>query len=226
MTLEAIVGDNVHFAGRRILQEGVVVGQYPDDKEWTTEIGDDAILRSHTVLYKGNRIGTGFRTGHGTLVRENNVIGNNVSIGSHSIIERDSIIEDDVRIHSACFVPEFITIRRRAWIGPRVTILNAMHPPCPEFENCGKGIAAEGIDDPVVHAVEIGEGAKIGGGVTIGPWVRIGAGALVGAGSVVTHDVPPGKVVAGNPAKIIRDVSELTCRAGYFDRPYEWEDQA
>jgi acetyltransferase-like isoleucine patch superfamily enzyme len=53
-------------------------------------------------------------------------------------------------------------------------------------------------------------GAKIGANATLLPGVVIGRNALVGAGSVVTRDVPDGKVVAGSPARIIRDVAELT----------------
>ena len=56
----------------------------------------------------------------------------------------------------------------------------------------------------------IGEGAKIGANATILPAVKIGENALVGAGAVVTKDVAPGKVVAGNPAVIINEISELS----------------
>ena len=42
----------------------------------------------------------------------------------------------------------------------------------------------------------------------------------MGAGSVVVHDVPAGAVVAGNPARVIRQVAELTCPPGFFERPY------
>ncbi len=52
----------------------------------------------------------------------------------------------------------------------------------------------------------IEDGASIGGGATILPGIRIGAGATVGAGAVVTRDVGPGEVVAGNPARTIRQL--------------------
>lgn len=225
MTLGRFIGENVTFEGFHEVQPGATVGCYPTGRDWETTIGDGAVIRSNAVIYKGNRIGAGFRTGHGTLVRELNVIGNNVSIGTNTVIEHQSVIEDDVRIHSQCFIPEYITIRSGAWLGPRVTILNAMHPPCPEFERCGKGIPAEGVENPRVHPVEIGLGAKIGGSATIGPWVRVGAGALVGAGSMVTKDVPEKMVVAGNPARVIGSVSDLRCQAGYFERAYIWEEE-
>ena len=64
--------------------------------------------------------------------------------------------------------------------------------------------------------------ARIGANSTILPGVEIGEGALVGAGSVVVHDVPAGAVVAGNPARVIKQVADLTCPPGWFERPYVW----
>jgi acetyltransferase-like isoleucine patch superfamily enzyme len=54
----------------------------------------------------------------------------------------------------------------------------------------------------------IGRGASIGSGATILPGVNIGEGAMVGAGAVVTKDVPPYTVVVGNPARVLREVTE------------------
>jgi acetyltransferase-like isoleucine patch superfamily enzyme len=173
-------------------------------------IGDSAFIRSHSVIYAATSIGDDFQTGHGVLIREDNSIGDNVSIGSHTVIERGNRIGNDVRIHSNCFIPEFTLIEDRAWIGPCVTVLNVLHPPCPRFEDCAK------------HVV-IGSNAKIGGNVTVGPRVTIGANSLVGMGSVVTSDIPSDVVAFGNPAKPIKSIYELGCEAGYFDKPYEWE---
>ena len=52
--------------------------------------------------------------------------------------------------------------------------------------------------------------------------LEVGEGALVGAGSVVVHDVPPGAVVAGKLARVIKQVADLTCPPGWFERPYTW----
>jgi acetyltransferase-like isoleucine patch superfamily enzyme len=65
-----------------------------------------------------------------------------------------------------------------------------------------------GVKDSLVGPV-IKKGAKIGANSTILPGVVIGENALVGAGSVVAKDVPPGAVVIGNPARTIRNISEL-----------------
>lgn len=173
-------------------------------------IGNDAVIRSHSVIYAGNVIGDDFQTGHGVMIREHNKIGNNVSVGTHSIVERDNIIGDNVRIHSNCFIPEFIEIRKGAWIGPNVTVLNVLHPPCPAFEQCAKGM--------IIH-----ENAKIGGNVTIGPRVEIGKNSIIGSGSVVTRSVPADSVAYGNPAKVYKKLEELDCILDLYETPYEWE---
>ena len=175
-------------------------------------IGDDAVIRSHSVLYLGNKIGKNFQTGHGVLIRENNLIGDDVSIGSHSVLEIENIIGNKVRIHTNCYVPEFVEIKDKAWLGPGVTILNILHPPCPKWDECGKGIVIE-------------ENAKIGGNVTIGPRLTIGKNSLIGCGSVVLESIPKNSVAVGNPAKVVKKISELKCDLEYFDVPYEWESE-
>jgi len=60
---------------------------------------------------------------------------------------------------------KLITIEDDVWIGPGVTILNTLHPPCPKFKECAKGVI-------------IKRGAKIGGNVTLGPKVKVGEGVL------------------------------------------------
>ena len=67
----------------------------------------------------------------------------------------------------------------------------------------------------------IKRGAKIGANATLLPDITIGENALVGAGSVVVDDVASGEVVAGNPARVIKDVSDLDCPYDLIDRPYD-----
>jgi acetyltransferase-like isoleucine patch superfamily enzyme len=188
----------------------VIIGEPPRGKredETNTKIGDNCTIRSHSIIYSGNSIGRDFQTGHGVTIRENNTIGNNVSIGTNSVIERDSRIGNNVRLHSNVFVPEYTEIRDNAWIGPNVVLTNTPHPLCPKAKECMKG--------PV-----IGKGAKIGANSTILPFVKIGENALVGSGSLVVGDVPDKAVVAGNPARIIKNIDDLKCRFEYIEKPY------
>ena len=204
--------DSVTLGITPIIGEYVVLGACPPDKVLAKLIiGDNAIIRSHSVIYAGTKIGNDFQTGHGVLIREGNVIGDNVSVGSHTVIESDNRIEDDVRIHSNCFIPEFVIIEDKVWIGPCVTILNVLHPPCPRSQDCAK-------------SVHIKKNAKIGGNVTIGPRVTIGQNSLIGMGSVVTTDIPDNVLAFGNPARVVKPITQLSCEVGYFQVPYEWED--
>lgn len=195
----AIVHDGVQIEGDVELGAFVILGEPARGRLATdaqTVLGPSAVIRSHTVVYHGNRIGSGFQTGHGVLLREDNRIGDNVSIGSHSVVEHHVELHDGVRIHTGAFVPEFSVLEADAWIGPNVVLTNARYP--------RSRAVKEQLAGPV-----IGTGSKIGANATLLPGVNIGAGALVGAGAVVTKDVPEGAVVAGSPARAINAISQI-----------------
>ena len=210
MEIEYKIYRGVTLGERAVIGPSVLLGIPPGKKaegELETIIGTDAVIRSHTVIYAGNRIGDHFATGHGVMIREENTIGDRVSIGSHSVVEHHVQISNGVRIHSQAFVPEYTVLEEECWIGPNVVITNALHPLCPKVKECLKGPT-------------IGRGVKIGANSTILPDISIGEMSLVGAGSVVSKDVPPGVVVAGNPAKVIKSIDELTCPYDLCEKPY------
>ncbi len=182
-----------------LVEDYCIIGAPPRGKregELATVIGARATLRSHTVIYAGNRIGEDFQTGNKVNIRELNEIGSNVSIGTLSVIEHHVRIGNGVRMHSQVFVPEFTVIEDDAWLGPNVVITNAKYPLSPGVK--------ETLAGPLIR-----KGAKIGANSTVLPGIVIGANSLVGAGSVVTKDVPDNAVVAGNPARLIKMISAL-----------------
>jgi len=183
-----VLGKNVRIEDYCIIGAPLSDGSKPE-----TIIGDEAIIRSHTVIYSGNRIGRGFQTGNKANIREFNVIGEGVSIGTLVVLEHHIRIEDGVRIHSQSFIPEYSVIKSMAWIGPNVVLTNAKYPLSP---NAKKNLIGPRIES----------GAKVGANSTLLPGVTVGESSLIGAGSVVTRDVDPGFIVAGNPAKIIRRI--------------------
>jgi acetyltransferase-like isoleucine patch superfamily enzyme len=193
------VYQNVGLGAGTVVEDFCIIGTPPrgaTDGELLTTIGDGSTIRSHTVIYAGNVIGAHFQTGNKVNIRESNRIGDNVSVGTLSVIEHHVEIADGVRIHTQVFIPEFSVLEEGCWIGPNVVFTNAKYPLSP------------GVKDSLVGPV-IRKGAKIGANATILPGVVIGENALVGAGSVVVKDVPAGAVVVGNPARVIRSISEL-----------------
>jgi acetyltransferase-like isoleucine patch superfamily enzyme len=194
-----MIFENVALGADAIVEPYCIIGSPPRGfaaGELRTVIGQGAVIRSHTVIYAGNVIGQGFQTGNKVNIRESNNIGDHVSVGTLSVIEHHVEIGNGVRIHSQVFIPEYSVVEDDAWIGPNVVFTNALYPQSPNAKKNLKG--------PAVRRK-----AKIGANVTILPGVVIGENALVGAGSVVIRDVPPGAVVVGNPAKIIKNVADL-----------------
>jgi acetyltransferase-like isoleucine patch superfamily enzyme len=161
-----------------------------------TIIGDNAWIRSHTVIYSGNVIGSNFATGNGVNIRERNCIGDHVSIGTRTVVEHHVEIADHVRIHSQAFIPEYCKLEQGAWIGPNAVLTNAKYP---------RSLRAK----ENLQGVTVKRNAKVGGNSTILPGVIVGANSLVGAGSVVTHDVPDHSVVCGVPAAVTKSIMEL-----------------
>lgn len=194
-----IIYPGVTIAAGSSIGEFVIIGVPPKGHEagdLKTEIGPEATVRSHAVIYAGNVIGRGFHAGHGVLIRESNQIGDDVSVGTHSIIEYSVTIGHRVRVHSNAFIPEYSRLDDDSWVGPNVVFTNALYPLSRNAKQTLKG----------PHLLP---SAKIGANATILPGVVIGRNALVGAGAVVVRDVPDGKVVVGNPARVIKDVADL-----------------
>lgn len=207
--LHTLIQKGVRLGANPVLGEFVIIGEWSNEAEHPPEtiIGDNARIRSHTVIYAGVTAGRHFQTGHAALVREYTTTGDNVSIGSHTIVEHHVTIGHRVRIHSQAFIPEYCILEDDCWIGPRVVLTNAPHPRCVNLPECLSGVT-------------IKRGAKIGANATILPGVTIGENALVGAGAVVSRDVAPEAVVAGPRARITGTIHDLLCPADGKTHPY------
>ncbi|GAB4420913.1 MAG: acyltransferase [Bacteriovoracaceae bacterium] len=183
-----------------VIEDYCIIGVPPRgvaEGELRTIIGDNSVIRSHTVIYAGNKIGNSFQAGNKTNIRESNDIGHNVSIGTLTVVEHHVKIEDGVRIHTQVFIPEYSILKEKSWVGPNVVFTNAKYPQSPNVKN--------ELIGPTIE-----KGAKIGANSTLLPGVVVGENALVGAGSVVTKNVEAMTIVMGNPARKVKNVDPST----------------
>jgi acetyltransferase-like isoleucine patch superfamily enzyme len=128
-------------------------------------------------------------------------IGDETKIGAFVEIQKNASVGRRCKISSHTFICEGVTIEDNVFVGHGVTFINDAYPRAatPDGE-------LQTEKDWRVEATVIKRGASIGSGATILSRVVVGANAIVGAGSVVTRDVPPNVIVAGNPAKILRSL--------------------
>ena len=131
-------------------------------------------------------------------------VGDDTKIGAFVEIQKNAIIGRRCKISSHTFVCEGVTIEDQVFIGHGVVFINDSYP-----RSTRPGGELQTEADWKVERTLVKRGASIGSGATILSNVTIGEHAIVGAGSVVTRDVPPGAIVAGNPARVIRSVPDL-----------------
>ena len=130
-------------------------------------------------------------------------IGDESKIGTFVEIQKGARIGRRVKISSHTFICEGVTIEDHVFVGHGVTFINDRYPRATTAD----GELQTDRDWNVLPTV-VRRGASIGSGATILCGVEIGEGAIVGAGSVVTKDVEPGTIVAGNPARVLRSLDE------------------
>jgi len=126
-------------------------------------------------------------------------IGDETKIGAFVEIQRNATVGRRCKISSHSFICEGVTIEDHVFVGHGVTFINDSHPRATTPD--GK---LQTPDDWQLEHTLVKKGASIGSGATILCNVTIGENAIVGAGSVVTRDVPPNVIVAGNPARLLR----------------------
>jgi len=130
-------------------------------------------------------------------------IGDETKIGAFVEIQKNSSVGKRCKISSHTFVCEGVEIEDNVFIGHSVTFINDSYPRATTADGELQTEAHWKVEKTVIR-----KGASIGSGSTILSKVTVGENAIVGAGSVVTKDVPANAIVAGNPAKVLRYITE------------------
>jgi UDP-2-acetamido-3-amino-2,3-dideoxy-glucuronate N-acetyltransferase len=130
-------------------------------------------------------------------------IDDNTKIGAFVEIQKNATIGKNCKISSHTFICEGVTIEDNVFVGHHVTFINDMYPRATTPDG-----SLQTKVDWTVAPTFVKKGASIGSSCTILPNVTIGEYAILGAGSVITKDVPPNTIAAGNPARILRKITE------------------
>src|SRR5450631_4294251 len=128
-------------------------------------------------------------------------IGDDVKIGAFVEIQKGAKVGNRCKISSHTFIGEGVTLEDEVFVGHNVTFTNDRFP-----RATANGVLQIEADWPCIPTL-VKHGASIGSGAVLLCGITVGENALVGAGSVVTRDVPPDAVVAGNPARVVKSLA-------------------
>lgn len=128
-------------------------------------------------------------------------IDDNTKIGAFVEIQKNATVGKNCKISSHTFICEGVTIEDNVFVGHGVTFTNDSYPRATNPDG-----SLQTDSDWKVEPTTVKKGVSLGSGVTVLSNVTIGENAIIGAGSVITKDVPPNTIAAGNPAKVIRTI--------------------
>jgi acetyltransferase-like isoleucine patch superfamily enzyme len=186
-----------------VIQDNVVIGKQPRLGSRSTskkadlapcEIGEGASICSGALVYAGTVIGSKVIIGDQASVRERCTLGEGVVVGRGVCVENDVVIGAFTKIQSNSYITAYSELEDHVFIAPCVTTTNDNF--------MGRTEARHSL----IKGAVIRRGARVGGGAVLLPGIEIGPEAFVAAGALVTKDVPAGKLVAGVPARVWRDV--------------------
>jgi UDP-2-acetamido-3-amino-2,3-dideoxy-glucuronate N-acetyltransferase len=165
------------------------------------------------TIHRTADIEAGVEIGRGTVVwagvhaRRGARVGCDCIIGEHTYLGPDVVVGNMVKLNARVYVPTGVTIADGVMVGAGAIFTNDRYP---RATNPAVSALRGSERDDHTLATFVDEGASIGAGATIGCGLTIGRWSMVGMGSVVTRDVEPFHLVAGNPARAIA----IVCRCG------------
>ncbi len=194
------IGDNVR------IDDGTVVGKRPmraansavtSDKEVpAAKISSNCIIGTHVVIYRGCEIGNKVLVADLSTIRENVTIGEFTIVGRGVAIENFCKIGRYVKLETNVYITAYSELEDRVFVAPCVATSNDNFI----------GRSEERFNH--FKGVTIKKGGRVGVNATVLPGITIEQDTLIAAGALVTKDTPPGKIIAGVPGKVFRDVPE------------------
>ena len=159
-------------------------------------IGAGSIVGANAVLYQGSRIGDGVLIGDLASIREGCTIGDDAVLGRGVLVMYDTIVGARTRVIDGAVLTGNMLVEEDVFLGPRVTTIN----------DDGVYLKRFGLEAFSVAGPRIRRFALIGAGANLSAGVEVGLGAIVAPSAMVTRDVAPWTVVAGVPARLVREV--------------------
>jgi acetyltransferase-like isoleucine patch superfamily enzyme len=160
------------------------------------EIGDECLIGTAAVVYRGAKLGPKCLVADGAGVREDTTIGEGTIVGRHAYVENKCHVGRFVKIETMVYVAAYSEIGDRVFMAPMVTVTNDNFV----------GRTKERFDH--FKGITVKRGGRVGANTTLLPGAVVEEDALVGAGSILKGTAPAKQVSYGQPAKARRPVPE------------------
>ena len=193
---DTVIFDNVIIEDNVIIAHHCIIGEPLNDyysnpgyENPVTVIGANSLIRSHALIYAGNKLGKNVSTGHRINLRENNLIGHHTVIGSSADIDGNVTIGNYCRIYGSVAIAPYSKIGNYVFIYAHVIMTNDPYPPSDDHKGC-----------------TISDYTQVAAHATILSGVKVGSNCLIGVNSVVNHHIADFSLVMGDPAKVVMDI--------------------
>ncbi len=187
--------------------DGAVIGRPPLSAGNTTRpltsetlpfvIGAGSIIGANAVLYSGIQLGANVLIGDLASIREGCILGDQVVVGRGCLVMYDTQIGDRTRVIDGAILTGKMVIEEDVFIGPGVNTINDNDVYLKRY-----GLEEFSVAGPVIRRF-----ALIGTGANLASGIEVGTGAIVAPSSMVTHNIDPWTIVAGVPARFLRQVN-------------------
>ena len=191
---DCVIEDNAIIGYQTLTGPFYDQGSLDQEEERRVVMGHDVLVRTGCVVYQDTEIGPHSWLNHGVVLREKCRMGHHALLGSYTVVDDQVTIGNRSVLHNHVMVSGETLIEDCVFVGPNVTFTG---------------------NNPIGHLRGLSNarrsprlrfGCAIGGGATLGPDVEIGQEAQVAAGAMVVKDVEPFTIVAGVPAKKLKDI--------------------